>query len=105
MKKIILAVALTLPLPTYADDPECTAIALSLFTAKYIETRSDCGITGNAAAMGLDIFGDCRLHPEVVQEAMSTAKSDVATNSCAANRETYTNLTNAFITIKKQRLR
>ena len=104
MKKIILAIALTLPLSAQADDAECTAIALSMFTAKYIETRSDCGITGNTASMGVDIFGDCRLHPEVVQKAMSTAKSK-ASGSCTEAREIYTGLTNAFITIKKQGLR
>jgi hypothetical protein len=104
MKKIILAIALTSSLPAQADDVECTAIALSMFTAKYIETRSDCSISGNASAMGLDLFGNCRLHPEVVQKVMSTAKSK-ASGSCASNKETYTNLTNAFITIKKQGLR
>jgi hypothetical protein len=98
MKKIIFAISLILSLSAQADDPECTAIALSAFTAKYIELNG-CGITGNISARGLDLYGNCALSTEVTQKVMSTAKNNVAAMSCSKSREMYTNLTNAFALI------
>ena len=91
---------LPLSFPAQAKDPECTVIALSMFTSKNI-ALNDCGITGNTSARALDLFGvkDCHLSAEVTQVVMSTAKNDVAAMSCSKRRETYTNLTNALIRI------
>ena len=96
MKNLILFTTLTLSLSVQADDPECTVIALSMFTSKNIELNG-CGVTGNTSAKALNLFGNCTLSADVLQKVMFAAKTDVAAMNCLKSRETYTNLTNALI--------